>query len=167
MHPDSKVRKNSNSEIKSHKDFKKLPPNLQHRLIKIQETRTSSPFPNPKMLKGYNEINPGIANKIIDSGIEESKYRRNLQKSYFEIRKKNAESLNDSRRRREWFAFVIAIILVLSTIILLFTNHYIAGTLSGFGSLALVGKFMYPNYENSNLNHNKKNASNKMAKNKK
>lgn len=38
----------------------------------------NGPIPHPKILDGYDKLDPGAAKRIIDNGIGESNHRRNI-----------------------------------------------------------------------------------------
>ncbi|WP_242367725.1 DUF2335 domain-containing protein [Lactobacillus intestinalis] len=95
----------------------------------------SGPIPHPKILAGYEALDPGAAEKIIDNGIEESVHRREL------------ESARQKRRGRlAWTAMITAsimcILFVLGSFYLIMNNHTVAGGIFGGTSfLMLIGIF--------------------------
>lgn len=117
-----------------------LPNNLNNRnsvIVKETYSAFSGPLPSPEVLKKFDEVVPGAAERIIKMAEEQSSHRRGLEKGVIEsdiIRSKWGQILG----------FIIAIVgLVVSALISVYGNA-IAGGIIGVGTLAsLVGVFMY------------------------
>ncbi|MEK7157651.1 MAG: DUF2335 domain-containing protein [Patescibacteria group bacterium] len=97
----------------------------------------SGPLPHPDILRQFNEIVPGSAERIIKMAEEQSAHRKELEKKV----------IDSDITRSKWgqiLGFVIAIAgLGVSAIVVVYGNA-IAGGFIGVGTLAsLVGVFMY------------------------
>ncbi|MEK7150143.1 MAG: DUF2335 domain-containing protein [Patescibacteria group bacterium] len=97
----------------------------------------SGPLPHPDILRQFNEIVPGAAERIIKMAEEQSAHRKELEKKV----------INSDITRSKWgqiLGFVIALAgLGVSAIVVVYGNA-IAGGFIGVGTLAsLVGVFMY------------------------
>ena len=97
----------------------------------------SGPLPPPEILKKFDEVVPGAAERIIKMAEEQSTHRKDLEKKVIE----------SDIARSKWgqvLGFAIAIAgLAASTLIAIYGSA-IAGGIIGVGTLAsLVGVFMY------------------------
>jgi len=97
----------------------------------------SGPLPSPDILRQFNDVVPGAAERIIKMAEEQSAHRKELEKSV----------INSDITRSKWgqiLGFIIAISgLAVSAIVGVYGNAY-AGGIIGVGTLAsLVGVFMY------------------------
>ena len=97
----------------------------------------SGPLPPPEILKKFDEVVPGAAERIIKMAEEQSLHRRGLEQKV----------IDSDIARSKWgqiLGFLIAIIgLIVAAIVAVYGNA-IAGGIIGVGTLAsLVGVFMY------------------------
>lgn len=77
------IKNDLNCEIAENdviEDLKKLPKKEQKEIARvlIKQERFSGPLPHPKLLKAYDEISPGAAEKILNNSFKESDHRREL-----------------------------------------------------------------------------------------
>lgn len=92
----------------------------------------SGPIPHPKILAGYQALDPEAAKKIIDNGIEESRHRREL------------ESKRQKRRGRlSWAALIFLFIFILCSFILILKGHKISGTIFAGTAFLVFASTMY------------------------
>ena len=97
----------------------------------------SGPLPHPDILRKFNEIVPGSADRIIKMAEEQSSHRKDLERKV----------IDSNISRSKWgqiLGFIIAIAgLAVSCIVAIYGNA-IAGGIIGVGTLAsLVSVFMY------------------------
>ena len=97
----------------------------------------SGPLPPPEILRKFDEVVPGAAERIIKMAEDQSIHRKELEKKV----------IDSDIARSKWgqiLGFVIAIAgLVVSAIVVVYGSA-IAGGIIGVGTLAsLVGVFMY------------------------
>lgn len=97
----------------------------------------SGPLPHPDVLRKFEEVVPGAAERIIKMAEEQSAHRKDLEQKV----------ISSDIARSKWgqiLGFVIAISgLIVSAVISIYGNA-IAGGIIGVGTLAsLVGVFMY------------------------
>ncbi|HAS84835.1 MAG TPA: hypothetical protein DCS23_02030 [Candidatus Yonathbacteria bacterium] len=97
----------------------------------------SGPLPHPDILRKFEEVVPGSAERIIKMAEDQSAHRKDLEQKV----------ISSDIARSKWgqiLGFVIAVAgLVVSAIISIYGNA-IAGGIIGVGTLAsLVGVFMY------------------------
>ena len=106
----------------------------------IQQRSTkffSGPLPSPEVLKEFNAIVPGSAERIIKMAENQSIHRRELEQKV----------IDSDIKRSKWgqiLGFVIAISgLIVSGFVAIYGSA-VAGSIIGVGTLAsLVGVFMY------------------------
>jgi uncharacterized membrane protein len=108
--------------------------------VVVQQTSVQSfsgPLPPPEILRKFDEIIPGAAERILKMAEEQSAHRKELEKRVIE----------SDISRSKWgqiLGFAIAIVgLIVSALVAIYGNA-IAGSIIGVGTLAsLVGVFMY------------------------
>jgi uncharacterized membrane protein len=116
-------------------------PNQQNnRTMLVQQTSVQSfsgPLPPPEVLKRFDDIVPGAAERIIKMAEAQSEHRKDLEKKVIE----------SDISRSKWgqiLGFIISIVGLISATIVSIYGNQIAGGLIGIGTLAsLVGVFMY------------------------
>ncbi len=100
-----------------------------------QESFTG-PLPHPKILALYEEIVPGSADRIISMAENQANHRTKFENTSLAIDGKLAE-------RGQIFAFIIAVICIISTIALALSGHdTVAGVLGGTTIVGLVTTFL-------------------------
>lgn len=97
----------------------------------------SGPLPPPDVLRQFDEVVPGAAERIIKMAEEQSAHRKELERKV----------INSDISRSKWgqvLGFIIAIAgLVVSAVVAIYGNAF-AGGIIGVGTLAsLVSVFMY------------------------
>lgn len=87
------------------------------------------------ILKGYQELYPDAAQKIIDNGIAESQHRREMEDKYL-------SGNISSHKLGQLFGFLIALVVIIGGIYLIATDKQVAGSvLTGTTALGLIGLF--------------------------
>ncbi|CAM3019921.1 DUF2335 domain-containing protein [Staphylococcus argensis] len=81
----------------------------------------NGPIPHPKVLEGYDKLDPGSAKRIINNGIEESKHRRKMEVI-------TLKHITRSFYFRFILAFILAILFGLGSFYLVLNNHPIIGS---------------------------------------
>jgi uncharacterized membrane protein len=102
-----------------------------------QHLRFAGPLPPPNILRGYDEIVPGAAERILTMAENQQSHRMHLESSVIEENCK-------SQRRGLNFGFVIAMTVILGGFFLIFKGKDITGIISVVLALvSLVGLFIY------------------------
>ena len=106
-------------------------------LVKREEHSFSGPLPHPEILRQFEQVSPGAAERNIKMAEDQSIHLRELEK----------QVISSDISRSKWgqiLGFIISICgLSASAFIAIFGNP-IAGTIIGVGTIAsLVGVFMY------------------------
>lgn len=100
-----------------------------------EESHFSGPIPDPEQLKAYNEVAPGMADRILQMTEEEQKHR-------FMIERCKIRAI----ARGQYTAFVIVILLIAAGVACALSDHHvIAGTIFtttiiGTASVFLLGR---------------------------
>ena len=92
-------------------------------------------LPHPEILKGYTELYPDAAKRIIENGIAETEHRRDIERRYLNANIK-AHTLG------QILGFIVAILIILGGIYLILKGHQVSGSiLSGISAIGVVGLF--------------------------
>lgn len=110
----------------------------------------SGPLPYPEILKKFDEVVPGAAERIIKMAEDQSIHRKELEKKV----------INSDIARSKWgqiLGFVISVIGLLAAALIAIYGNAVAGGIIGVGTLAsLVSVFMYGSRVRSKERENKK-----------
>jgi len=107
------------------------------RLMLRQKTSFSGPLPPPEILKKFDEVVPGAAERIIKMAEDQFHHRTELEK-------KVIDSDIQRSKRGQVLGFVIAIIgLAVSLTTILFGKQWVGGIIGGMTLVSLVGVFVY------------------------
>jgi len=106
-------------------------------VVAYEQHSFSGPLPHPEILRQFEQVSPGAAERIIKMAEEQSLHRRELEKKVIE------SDISQSKWGQR-LGFVISMTgLVVSALVAIYGNP-IAGTIIGVGTIAsLVGVFMY------------------------
>jgi len=105
------------------------------------EFRFSGPLPPPDLLKGYNDVFPGCAERIVSMAESQSNHRQELEKA---VVNGNVES----ERRGQWFAFSLSALVIAIGGLLIWNDKSVSGLVLIIGDLvALAGVFVYGRYQ--------------------
>ena len=104
--------------------------------IAKSETSFSGPIPPPALMKGYEDVIPGSAERILKMAEEQSAHRRSLESQV--IPNQIVES-----KRGQIFGFILAVLGFITTVILGFLGLQIAaGVVAGTSILGVVYAFV-------------------------
>ena len=97
------------------------------------------PIPAPEQLGGYNDVEPGLANRIVTMAEKEQAHRHDMERTWLR-REYNAD------RGGRWAGLTVAIAWGAGSVYLVVTGHGVEGTILGTVDLvALVSAFIYAN----------------------
>jgi len=88
--------------------------------IKISASEFSGPLPPPELLKGYNEAFAGCAERVVAMAEAQSKHRQALENRVI-----NSNCANETRA--QWFAFILALVIIGGGVYLLATGKSVQG----------------------------------------
>lgn len=138
-HPDNlekALNKLSNEEELSDKERDTLLQSLK-KVSVTHQSSYSSPLPPPEVLKGYDEILPDGANKIVEIIESQSQHRKDMENRV----------VNEILRESKWgqlFAFILGILGIISATILGIYGKVVVASIVGGGSLVgLVTAFLW------------------------
>lgn len=104
----------------------------------------SGPIPAPEALARYEQLTPGLADRIVKMAENEGNHRRSLEVSGQKAQIEHIERRDYEARRGQIFAFMISIITLISGAWIIKNGHDVPGTfvsLSGLGGI--VTAFIY------------------------
>lgn len=97
----------------------------------------SGPYPPPDLLRGYEDVVPGSAERIISMAERQQEHRHDLEKT----------TVHGASKRAWWglwLGFVISVVvMVLGTITILLGQPVAGGAVMGVDVVALAGVFVY------------------------
>ena len=106
--------------------------------VAMQSEYHAGPIPSPKILKEYEEIHPGFANRIIEQFEKEGEHRREIEKQLVV----NYERGNRRKNREVHSAQVGAVVISLAVIYLAYTQmtmgHEVLGSILGVSGIASI-----------------------------
>lgn len=99
------------------------------------------PPPHPRIIRGYEAVAPGSAEKIINTFQEQVTHRMDMEH-------KTVEAEIQSERRGQWMGFTLTMAFIVISAFLLMMGKSIEGflTLGGTGS-CIIGLFIYGRYQ--------------------
>jgi uncharacterized membrane protein len=111
------------------------------KVIFAARAQYSGPVPPPSMLREYDTVQPGFADRLISMAEKEQVHRQELQKTAMK-----GEIAKD--KRGQDYALTISIMIILGSIGLIYTGHEISGsilagsTLLGLAYIFITGRKM-------------------------
>lgn len=127
--------------------LEKLDPEEKETVIATMEMYRG-PIPHPNILEGYEKINPGSAEKIINNGIGESEHRREMENKMLKQHSKEFST-------KYYLAFILCVLFLLASFYLILEDHVITGSIfAGTSFLVIIGTFLgnTSNQETNNAN---------------
>lgn len=114
-------------------------PSSNQKIIKQEVSMAfSGPLPHPEILKKYDEILPGAADRIIKMAEQQAEHRRSIEQQAIKSDIKNS-------KLGIWFGFIIGISGIIGGVMVAILGRQpLFGGILSFASLAsLVGVFIY------------------------
>jgi uncharacterized membrane protein len=98
-------------------------------VVELAEASFSGPLPHPEVLRGYEELVPGAAERLLKMAEEQARHRQGLERIVV---------AGGSRRANigMWLGFIISIVVLALSAALILKGHEVAGTV--IGSVDLV-----------------------------
>ena len=110
----------------------------------IQKESFSGPLPHPRILKGYDDINKGFAERVLKMAEDEQRHRHHYDEEIL-------KSTKSADKRGQWMGFSIAIVFgVAATWLGLTGNQVVASILGGLDIVSLVTVYVTNQYLNRN-----------------
>lgn len=125
------------NKLPSHRNSPPEQPTAQQSVSLFRAESFSGPLPPPEMLQKYNEVSPGLADRIVSMAEKQSDHRRDLEKKVV---------YSNARRALvgQIMAFVIALAGIVAGVYLTMNDKSTEGMAAIFGPLiGLVGVFIY------------------------
>jgi len=97
----------------------------------------SGPLPPPQLLKGYNEAFAGCAERVVAMAERQSEHRQQLERMV-------VEGNCQAQSRGQWFAFILAFVVIVGGVYLLTKGKSIQGFAAIITAVAsLIGALIY------------------------
>lgn len=118
--------------------IKQLEKNEKKQLIAARFSQEfSGPIPHPELFAKYEDVLPGSADRILKMAEIQSEHRQHLEKSVIN------SNIQDSKRG-QYFAFILALVLIIGGFYLIANDKDLSGFSLIIGSTGtLVGIFIY------------------------
>ena len=131
--------------------------NSEHKAVIIQSVKTaikresfSGPIPHPEILRGYESIKAGFAERIVSMAEREQEHRFKCDNHQFECNQKIIENVASDSRRGQYFALIISILFLGASMTLAILGHETVAAIFGGGTLsAIVAAFIIGRKDNS------------------
>lgn len=118
------------------KILKNLPEEQRDIVIQAIQESFSGPIPHPRLLQGYENIQPGFAERIVVMAEKEQAHR-------FECDNKVIDSTVASTKRGQWMGYSIALVFGIIALVLgLMGEVAVASIIGGLDLVALVTVFV-------------------------
>ena len=136
------VIEDSNEKVLNEKSLKQLLISIKKQ--SMTRTRFRGPLPHPEILKGYEDVLPGSAERIICMTEKQQAHRIQIESSVVE---ENCRS----QRRGLHYGFTISLLVILGGFFLIYEGKDISGAAVVITAVAsLVGVFIYGKITQSN-----------------
>lgn len=140
-------KKDNNTSIVNQTDNNKFSKGGEQ-VVFQQSVSFSSPIPPPQILQSYEDINPGLADRIIKMAEKESQHRHEMEKKMLDADiELNKTSLAHSAREvmtGQCLGFAIGVIAITSGVFTVYIGHPVSGTFFGTGGvIGLVTAFIH------------------------
>lgn len=149
--PDGKLAKKSAEDLGEVKantpDLDRLLGNLDSKqkaeLIQVVETAIkqesfSGPIPHPELLRGYEGIKAGFAERIVSMAEKEQGHRFDRENHQFECDKEIIANTASESKRGQYFALIIAVLFLVGSVILALHGHDTVAGILGGGTLVSI-----------------------------
>lgn len=124
----------------------RAPSPLNHQLNPSQVAVThgySGPIPPPSILREFDSLIPGTAERIIRSFEQEQAHRQRVELDVASANIRIAEGTLNERRRGQTMAAGMGCLLLAATVLLSLLGHEtVAGILGGTALVAVIGLFL-------------------------
>ena len=118
-------------------------PQRQFTTTTTTQAHFSGPIPPPGLLRDYDAISPGLADRLVSMAEGEARHRRELESRIVEAQIRDNKIRLDETRRGQLFAFVIVIAAIIGATIAAYSGHEVsAGILGGVPITGVVTTFI-------------------------
>ncbi len=102
------------------------------------------PHPPPEMLKAYEDVLPGLADRMVRQGESQTAHRQLMEREFLTMERMDRQELRSQSRLGLWLGFVVVVLGFVVSVILTALGHPLAGGLAFLGDLGLLaGVFVY------------------------
>lgn len=103
----------------------------------------NGPIPPPEILAQYDQIMPGLGQKIIDQFLSETAHRHDVESRTVSINKSITDGTMLERKNGQRYGFAIFVFMLIAIVYLAMNDHDgVAGILGGTTMVAVIGLFV-------------------------
>lgn len=102
----------------------------------LHHQRYQGPIPPPEVLAKFDEIEPGIANRIIGMAEKDAEHVRKVREKSLDNDAKKVEREARIVRKGQNFSFILTVVFLILSFVLIFAGIKITGSI--FASIAVV-----------------------------
>ncbi len=119
-------------------------PSKKTQVIQQQSTQLfAGPIPPPEILAKYDQLTPGLADRIVSMAERQSMHRQSLESANVAAEIAHIERRDSEAKRGQIFAFIIAITAIILGAVVVALNHPVTGgLLSALGLGGIVTAFI-------------------------
>ena len=131
---------------KPNREMSRLLSVVQQQLPVIQSISTlhSGPLPDPATLAGYNNVTPGLAERIVRMAETEAAHRREIEVAIIHIESDEHQHRRRIEGRGQLCALAVAMAALIGGVVCIIADHAISGSLLTGGTVvSLVSLFIY------------------------
>lgn len=119
-----------------------IEPHTEHK-IAVHSAKFEGPLPHPSILREYDEIYPGLAERIVANWEKEIEHRHTLEQNVVKAEIEAQKHIPKEIRRGQYLAFVLSLGFLVAGVYMVAINQPIAGTVvSGTGFVGIIMAFL-------------------------
>lgn len=124
-------------------NLKDIDPKQKAELIEVIETAVrqesfSGPIPHPEMLRGYEGVKAGFAERIVSMAEKEQKERFDRERWQAEREKEIIANAAAEAKRGQLFALIISVLFLIGSVVLALFDHDTVAAILGGGTLVSI-----------------------------
>jgi len=122
----------------------------------------SGPLPSPDILKKYEEISPGIANRLIKIAEDEALHRRKMEAEVIAVQSREQSAYRTSEMLGQVFGLVIGLTAIIAAIIMALHGAQLAASFIGTGGVTslvtafILGRTFLLKFRQQEMDHQRK-----------
>jgi len=111
--------------------------------VSIQHAHYEGPLPPPALLRQYDEIHPGFADRIIAGWEAETAHRHELERTVVSAEIEAQKHIPKEIKRGQVLAFVLSLFFLATGAFLAYCDKQVSGTILGStGFLGVIASFL-------------------------
>lgn len=107
--------------------IEQMPPESQKLVFKAVKSSFSGPLPHPEIMKGYEEVVPGAAQRILDMAEKRMDHRMNLESRDMDLAHNSLDKEFNLAKTSLILGGIMGLILIIACIVLVYNDKTIEG----------------------------------------